>query len=112
MDKVESLSHTAWECKYHVVLIPKYRRKTLYGELRRHLAEVFLRLAERRESDRGGAFGAGSRAYDDFDTAEVFRVAGDLTLPRIDVLQKVNKFLMNGERNGEEVVGAESAVHG
>ena len=34
MDDYESLSHTKWECKYHVVFIPKYRRKTLYGELR------------------------------------------------------------------------------
>ena len=32
MDDYESLSHTKWECKYHVVFIPKYRRKTLYGE--------------------------------------------------------------------------------
>jgi hypothetical protein len=35
MDDYESLSHTKWECKYHVVFIPKCRRKTLYGELRR-----------------------------------------------------------------------------
>jgi putative transposase len=40
MDKFESLSHTAWECKYHVVFIPKGRRKALYGELRVHLGEV------------------------------------------------------------------------
>ena len=40
MDELESLSHTKWECKYHVVFIPKCRRKTLYGELRRHLGEV------------------------------------------------------------------------
>ena len=33
MDELESLSHTKWECKYHVVFIPKCRRKTLYGEL-------------------------------------------------------------------------------
>ena len=33
MDEMESLSHTKWECKYHVVLIPKCRRKTLYGAL-------------------------------------------------------------------------------
>jgi Transposase IS200 like len=33
MDDYESLSHTKWDCKYHVVFIPKYRRKTLYGEL-------------------------------------------------------------------------------
>ncbi len=45
-----SLSHTKWECKYHVVFIPKCRRKTLYQELRRHLGEVFRRLAEQKES--------------------------------------------------------------
>ena len=35
MDKYESLSHPKWDCKYHVVFIPKCRRKSLYGELRR-----------------------------------------------------------------------------
>ena len=50
MDEIESLSHTKWECKYHVVFIPKCRRKTLYGELRKHLGEVFRRLAEQKES--------------------------------------------------------------
>ena len=34
MDKYESLSHSKWECKYHLVFIPKCRRKTLYGQLR------------------------------------------------------------------------------
>src|SRR6266568_6465301 len=37
MGDYESLSHSKWECKYHVVFIPKCRRKTLYVELRRHL---------------------------------------------------------------------------
>ncbi len=50
MDKLESLSHTKWECKYHVVFIPKCRRKALYQELRRHLGEVFRSLAKRKES--------------------------------------------------------------
>lgn len=50
MDEHESLSHTKWECLYHVVFIPKCRRRALYGELRRHLGEVFRRLAEQRES--------------------------------------------------------------
>ena len=50
MDEFESLSHSKWECKYHVVFIPKFRRKVLYGELRRHLGEVFRKLAEQRES--------------------------------------------------------------
>ena len=50
MDEVRSLSHTKWECKYHVVFIPKMRRKVLYEKLRRHLGEVFRRLAEQKES--------------------------------------------------------------
>ena len=50
MDEYESLSHTKWECKYHVVFIPKCRRKLLYGELRRHLGEVFHKLTKQRES--------------------------------------------------------------
>ena len=50
MDEYESLSHTKWECKYHVIFIPKYRRKVLYGQLRRYLGEVFRKLAEHKES--------------------------------------------------------------
>ena len=50
MDEFESLSHSAWECKYHVVFIPKCRRRTLYGELRQHLGEVFRKLAIQKES--------------------------------------------------------------
>jgi putative transposase len=50
MDEQASLNHTKWECKYHVVFIPKCRRKTLYQELRRYLGEVFRRLAEQKES--------------------------------------------------------------
>ena len=50
MDEFESLSHTKWECKYHVVFIPKYRRKVLYGELKKYLGPVFRQLAAQRES--------------------------------------------------------------
>ena len=50
MRQVGSLSHTRWECKYHVVFIPKCRRKVLYGQLRSELGEVFRRLAEQKES--------------------------------------------------------------
>jgi putative transposase len=50
MDEMESLSHTKWECKYHVVFIPKGRRKTLYGELRQHWGEVLGKLAVQKES--------------------------------------------------------------
>ena len=50
MDDYESLSHSKWECKYHVVFIPKCRRKTLYTELRRHLGEVFLDWPSRKKA--------------------------------------------------------------
>ena len=50
MDETRSLNHTRWECKYHVVFIPKCRRKALYGGIRQELGEVFRRLAEQRES--------------------------------------------------------------
>ena len=50
MNNSMSLSHTRWECKYHVVFIPKCRRRTLYAQLRRHLGEVFHNLARQKES--------------------------------------------------------------
>jgi putative transposase len=50
MNTYESLSHTRWECKYHIVFIPKYRRKALFGEIRRHIGELFHELARQRES--------------------------------------------------------------
>ena len=50
MRQVGSLSHSRWECKYHVVFIPKYRRKALFGKIRRELGDVLRRLAEQRES--------------------------------------------------------------
>lgn len=48
MSKYKTLQHTEWECKYHVIFIPKYRRKVLYGTLRKHLGEIFRRLARQR----------------------------------------------------------------
>jgi putative transposase len=51
MHVYETLKHTTWECKYHVVFIPKYRRKSLYGQLRRDLGPVLRDLANQRESD-------------------------------------------------------------
>ena len=50
MQTYESLKHTTWECKYHVVFIPKCRRKVLYQQFRRELGKVFRELAEQKES--------------------------------------------------------------
>ena len=50
MGNEESLCHTRWDCKYHIVWVPKYRRKVLYGRLRRELGEVFYDLARQKDS--------------------------------------------------------------
>jgi putative transposase len=51
MNDSSSLNHSRWECKYHIVWIPKYRRKTLYGQLREYLGQIFKDLAKNRESE-------------------------------------------------------------
>jgi putative transposase len=71
MDQLESLSHSVWECKYHVAFIPKCRRKVLYESLRQHLGEVFKRLAEQKECRIGRASDARPCAYAAFDSAQV-----------------------------------------
>ena len=50
MNDIESLSHSVWDCKYHIVWIPKCRRKVLYGRIRKELGEVLHQLARQRES--------------------------------------------------------------
>ena len=50
MKEYKSLSHTRWDCKYHVVFIPKYRRKKMYGAIRTHLGKILHELAKQKES--------------------------------------------------------------
>ena len=48
MHEWESLSHVRWDCKYHVVFVPKYRRKALYGRIRKAVREILLDLCKQR----------------------------------------------------------------
>jgi len=50
LNNIQSLCHSVWDCKYHIVWIPKCRRKVLYGRIRQHLGEVIRELARQRES--------------------------------------------------------------
>ena len=50
MKEYQSLSHTRWDCKYHVVFIPKRRKQMIFSALRKHLGEIFHELARQRES--------------------------------------------------------------
>lgn len=43
-----SLSHVRWDCKYHVVIVPKYRKKVIYGKLRRQVGSILRRLCQQR----------------------------------------------------------------
>ena len=51
MNNFQSLNHTRWDCKFHVVWIPKYRKRALYGQLRKQLAPVLKELANQKESE-------------------------------------------------------------
>ena len=50
MNNYESLNHTKWECKYHIVFIPKWRKKAIFGKIRTHLGSIFHELAQRKEA--------------------------------------------------------------
>ena len=45
----QSLSHSKWDCKYHVVFVPKQRRKAIFGQTRRQLGPIFHALARQKE---------------------------------------------------------------
>lgn len=49
MNEYKSLNHTRWECKYHIVFIPKCRKKSLFGQIREELGPMFKELASRKE---------------------------------------------------------------
>src|SRR3954451_20061187 len=48
-DLYQSLSHSKWDCKYHVVFVPKQRRKAIFGQTRRQLGPIFYALARQKE---------------------------------------------------------------
>ena len=48
MKDVQSLNHTRWDCKYHVVFIPERRKKAIYGAIRRYLGGIFHELARQK----------------------------------------------------------------
>lgn len=51
MKDYRSLNHTKWDCKYHIVFIPKRRRKVIYGKIRSHLGKIFHELAKQKEAE-------------------------------------------------------------
>ncbi|VEU16327.1 hypothetical protein ERAC_01040 [Thomasclavelia ramosa] len=64
--KTNSLAHTKWMCKYHIVFTPKYRRKVIYNQLRNDIREIIIRLCQYR-----GAFDVRSCTHVGNDTTKV-----------------------------------------
>ena len=50
-DNTNSLAHTKWNCKYHIVFAPKYRRKEIYGQLKKDIGEILRKLCDQKGVD-------------------------------------------------------------
>ncbi|MEA3417549.1 MAG: IS200/IS605 family transposase [Thermodesulfobacteriota bacterium] len=50
-DNEKTLAHTTWECKYHIVWVPKNRRKVIYGKLKRDVGQILRKLCEYKKID-------------------------------------------------------------
>src|SRR5258706_8113165 len=104
MQTCETLKHTVWECKYHVVFIPKCRRKTLYGQIQREWGEVFRELV-REKINR-----ADMPACPEFSwstISELNETRDRLAVARKRVLQQAQLLLVRDWKNAnnEEWVG-------
>ena len=51
MNDINSLSHSKWRCKYHIVFAPKYRRKEIYGQLKKDIGDIIRKLCEQKGVD-------------------------------------------------------------
>ena len=49
MNDTNSLAHTTWNCKYHIVFAPKYRRQAIYNEIKRDVGKIFRDLCDRKK---------------------------------------------------------------
>ena len=81
MAEYRSLSHTRWDCKYHVVFIPKRRKKAIYGHVRRMLGETLRELAAHKEAEiveRASAAGSRSHVLEGTSEMRVSNVVGCL----------------------------------
>src|SRR6201981_2848131 len=102
------LNHATWECKYHVVFTPKYRKKLLFGKIKRHLGQVLHDLARRKGvPDRGRAFDAGSRPYVDLDTSSIFGVTDHRINEREECdLDRAECRTQDAEFSGPQILGS------
>jgi len=101
------LNHATWECKYHVVFTPKYRKKLLFGQIRRHLGSVFHELARGKECRiEEGHLMPDHVHIVDIDSTEVFGVRGDRVSEREELdLDCAERGTQAAEFSGSQVLG-------
>lgn len=80
MNNKESLAHTSWNCKFHIVFAPKYRRREIYGALRRDIGRILRMLCERNRNNRSRMLHRPC-TYAGKNTAQIQRVA-DSRIPQ------------------------------
>lgn len=80
MNNKESLAHTSWNCKFHIVFAPKYRRREIYGALRRDIGRILRMLCKRNRNNRSRMLHRPC-TYADKNTAQIQRVA-DSRIPQ------------------------------
>jgi Transposase IS200 like len=87
----ESLSHSKWDCKYHVVFVPKYRKKVLYGKIRKYLGPLFHDLASHRSCKilEGQQLHGNSAGEKGISTESVFGLAAMLFQPWVSKKRKL-----------------------
>jgi len=56
----QSLAHSRWDCKYHIVFIPKRRKKSLFVEIRKQMGEIFHELARQKACKQTTAMSGGT----------------------------------------------------
>ena len=69
----KSLSHTSWNCKYHIVLVPKYRRKVIYGKLRKDIGKILRTLCDYKHVEIIEAHAMPDHIHACVDTAQTCR---------------------------------------
>src|ERR1700692_624381 len=106
------LNHATWECKYHVVFTPKYRKKLLFGKKTASGPSVSRSGATEGVPDRGRTFDAGSCSHVDIDTSQIFGGADHRIHEREEFdMDRAECRTQDAEFSGPQILGAGVLCH-
>lgn len=100
----QSITHTRWNCTYHIVFIPKFRRKIMYGETKRDLVETIKKLCEMKQVTlTDGKIGDADYAYEIKSGSSQEEICGIISSICID-LKREDDFVNVRYENGEYII--------